>query len=541
MNAHTGPLASMRSALPFGSGGTHPDDAPVNTSAGADAGSVLPRHEDKPLLELRGIAKQFPGVRALDGVSFAVHAGEVHMLLGENGAGKSTLMKVMSGVYRADEGEFLHLGQPVQIQSPKDAQALGVAVIYQEFSLVPHLDIAQNIFIGREYPGRLPGTIDNARAHVEAKKVLDLLGFDCDTHTPVDRLGVAQQQMVEIAKALSQRARILVMDEPTAPLSERETENLFRVIRMLKQDGVAIVYISHRMSEVFALGERITVLRDGRMVGATRPTDTTPAELVRMMVGRDVDLTYARRFCETPGVPALVMRGVHSPNGIHDVNLEVRAGEIVGLAGLVGSGRSEVARAAFGIDPVSAGDVEVYGQRRRGEPHHSVKLGMALIPESRKHEGLAVTRSVGDNLMLSGLGKLFPGGWFRPREARQLARDMITELRIATPTVGRRTAFLSGGNQQKIVIGKWLATGARLFIFDEPTRGIDVGAKAEIFALIGKLVEEGAAVLLISSELPEIVHVCDRAYVMREGTVAGHLNRDQLSEENLLALGMHDA
>jgi ribose transport system ATP-binding protein len=531
----------LRSALPFGSGAMHPDGAPVNTPAGADAASIRSLQEDKPLLELRGIAKQFPGVRALDGVSFAVHAGEVHMLLGENGAGKSTLMKVMSGVYRADEGEFLHLGQPVQIQSPKDAQALGVAVIYQEFSLVPHLDIAQNIFIGREYPGRLPGTIDNARAHVEAKKVLDLLGFDCDTHTPVDRLGVAQQQMVEIAKALSQRARILVMDEPTAPLSERETENLFRVIRMLKQDGVAIVYISHRMSEVFALGERITVLRDGRMVGATRPADTTPAELVRMMVGRDVDLTYARRFCETPGVPALVMRGVHSPNGIHDVNLEVRAGEIVGLAGLVGSGRSEVARAAFGIDPVSAGDVEVYGQRRRGEPHHSVKLGMALIPESRKHEGLAVTRSVGDNLMLSGLGKLFPGGWFRPREARQLARDMITELRIATPTVGRRTAFLSGGNQQKIVIGKWLATGARLFIFDEPTRGIDVGAKAEIFALIGKLVEEGAAVLLISSELPEIVHVCDRAYVMREGTVAGHLNRDQLSEENLLALGMHDA
>ena len=539
MNYPPGALASLRSALPFGSSGAHPDNAPVNTPAGEHAARA--RHEDKPLLELRGIAKQFPGVRALDGVSFAVHAGEVHMLLGENGAGKSTLMKVMSGVYRADEGEFLHLGQPVQIQSPKDAQALGVAVIYQEFSLVPHLDIAQNIFIGREYPGRLPGMIDNARAHVEAKKVLDLLGFDCDTHMPVERLGVAQQQMVEIAKALSQHARILVMDEPTAPLSERETENLFRVIRMLKQDGVAIVYISHRMSEVFALGERITVLRDGRMVGATRPADTTPAELVRMMVGRDVDLTYARRFCETPGVPALVMRGVHAPNGIHDVNLEVRAGEIVGLAGLVGSGRSEVARAAFGIDPVSAGEVEVYGKRRRGEPHESVKLGMALIPESRKHEGLAVTRSVGDNLMLSGLGKLFPGGWFRPREARQLARDMITELRIATPTVGRRTAFLSGGNQQKIVIGKWLATGARLFIFDEPTRGIDVGAKAEIFALIGKLVEEGAAVLLISSELPEIVHVCDRAYVMREGTVAGHLGRDQLSEENLLALGMHDA
>lgn len=529
-------VAAMRSTAAYGttsgSGTSSAKEQPADRDATASV---------HPLLELRNIAKQFPGVRALDGVTFAVHAGEVHMLLGENGAGKSTLMKVMSGVYRADEGAFIHNGQAVEIQSPKDAQALGVAVIYQEFSLVPHLDIAQNIYIGHEFRGRLPGTVDNARAHEEAKKVLDLLAFDVDPHTPVYKLGVAQQQMVEIAKALSQNARILVMDEPTAPLSERETENLFRVIRMLQSQGVAIVYISHRMSEVFELGDRITVLRDGRMVGAAVPSETTPAELVRMMVGRDVDLTYARRFCEEPGVPALVMRGVCSPNGIRDVDLEVRAGEIVGLAGLVGSGRSEVARAAFGIDPVSAGEVEVFGEPRRGEPHESVKLGMALIPESRKHEGLAVTRSVADNLMLSGLAKRFPGGWFRPRLARQIAREMVAELRIATPTIGRRTAVLSGGNQQKIVIGKWLATGTRFFIFDEPTRGIDVGAKAEIFALIGRLVEEGAAVLLISSELPEIVHVCDRAYVMREGRVAGQLSRDQLSEENLLALGMHDA
>jgi ribose transport system ATP-binding protein len=540
MNAHPNVpnLVALRSALPFERSAAQPNDPSVDNAAGAalDTSSARP-----PLLELRGIAKQFPGVRALDGVTFEVRAGEVHMLLGENGAGKSTLMKVMSGVYKADEGAFFHQGQQVRIDSPKDAQALGIAVIYQEFSLVPYLDIAQNIFIGREFAGRFPGTVDNARAHEEAKKVLGLLGFEQDTHTPVHKLGVAQQQMVEIAKALSQNARILVMDEPTAPLSERETENLFRVIRMLQAEGVAIVYISHRMSEVFALGDRITVLRDGRMVGATRPADATPADLVRMMVGRDVDLTYPRRFCETPGAPGLVLRNVSSPNGIHDVNIEVRAGEIVGLAGLVGSGRSEVARAAFGIDPVSSGEVEVFGKRRRGEPTQSVKLGMALIPESRKQEGLAVTRSVGDNLMLSGLANMFPGGWFRPGVARNFGRKMVADLRIATPTLGRRTAFLSGGNQQKIVIGKWLATGARLFIFDEPTRGIDVGAKSEIFALIAKLVEDGAAVLLISSELPEIVHVCDRAYVMREGRIAGHLTREQLSEENLLSLGMHDA
>jgi ribose transport system ATP-binding protein len=536
MSSNPTNVAALRSTASYGAGSGRGESAAGRQSSGrSNAGTT------HPLLELRNIAKQFPGVRALDGVTFAVHAGEVHMLLGENGAGKSTLMKVMSGVYRADEGEFLHNGVPVEINSPKDAQALGVAVIYQEFSLVPHLDIAQNMYIGREFRGRFPGTVDNGRAHVEAKKVLELLAFDVDPHTPVHKLGVAQQQMVEIAKALSQNARILVMDEPTAPLSERETDNLFRVIRMLQAQGVAIVYISHRMSEVFELGDRITVLRDGRMVGSAVPSETTPGELVRMMVGRDVDLTYARTFCDQPGAPALVMRGVTSPNGIHDVNIEVRAGEIVGLAGLVGSGRSEVARAAFGIDPVSAGEVEVFGKPRKGEPHESVKLGMALIPESRKHEGLAVTRSVADNLMLSGLAMRFPGGWFRPHVARQIAHQMVADLRIATPTVTRRTAVLSGGNQQKIVIGKWLATGAKLFIFDEPTRGIDVGAKAEIFALIGRLVEDGAAVLLISSELLEIVHVCDRAYVMREGKVAGQLHRNQLSEENLLALGMHDA
>jgi ribose transport system ATP-binding protein len=536
MSAGSTHVASLRTSIFYKSGAGADEKSSGHQLTGSSNEGA-----ERPLLELRHIAKQFPGVRALDGVTFAVHPGEVHMLLGENGAGKSTLMKVMSGVYRADEGEFLHKGERVEINSPKDAQALGVAVIYQEFSLVPHLDIAQNMYIGREFRGRFPGTVDNVRAHVEAKKILELLGFDVDAHTPVHKLGVAQQQMIEIAKALSQNARILVMDEPTAPLSERETENLFRVIRLLRSQGVAIVYISHRMSEVFALGDRITVLRDGRMVGAAVPSETTPAELVRMMVGRDVDLTYARSFCEQPGPAALRMRGVSSPNGIQDVNIEVRVGEIVGLAGLVGSGRSEVARAAFGIDPVSDGEVEVFGKRRKGEPHESVKLGMALIPESRKHEGLAVTRSVGDNLMLSGLAMRFPGGWFRPRLARKIAHEMVTNLRIATPTVTRRTAVLSGGNQQKIVIGKWLATGAKLFIFDEPTRGIDVGAKAEIFALISKLVKEGAAVLLISSELLEIVHVCDRAYVMREGKVAGQLARDELSEENLLALGMHDA
>jgi ribose transport system ATP-binding protein len=494
-----------------------------------------------PLLELRAISKQFPGVRALDQVSFPIYAGEVNMLLGENGAGKSTLMKVLYGACRADGGDLLYQGRKVAIGSPADARALGIAVIFQEFSLVPFLDIAHNIFLGREPYRRLPGLIDHRAMHAEARKLLDLLGMEYDTHTPVHRLGVAQQQLVEIAKAASQDARILVMDEPTAALSERETERLFALIRRLKQKGVAIVYISHRLAEVFALGDRITVLRDGRKVAALAPAETTPDELVHLMVGRAVDTTYAREFCAQPGELALEVRGLASDQGISGVDLEVRAGEIVGLAGLVGSGRSEVARAIFGADKVTAGTVRVYGEPLAGGPDVCARRGVALIPENRKQEGLALIRSVQDNLLLASLARLFPHVWFRPDRARRACLDMIAELRIATPSPLRLARYLSGGNQQKIVIGKWLKAGCRLFIFDEPTRGIDVGAKAEIFNLIGELVKGGAAVLMISSELLEIVHVCDRAYVMRERRIAGHLVRSGLTEPNILRLAMHHA
>jgi len=497
------------------------------------------RDPDVPVLELRHISKQFPGVRALDDVSFPIHAGEVHMLLGENGAGKSSLMKVLYGAYRADAGEFHHLGRPVTIGSPADARRLGIAVIFQEFSLVPFLDIAQNIFLGREFASRIPGHIDHRAMHARARELLDLLGLELDTHTLVAKLGVAQQQMVEIAKALSQNARILVMDEPTAALSDRETERLFGVIRRLKQEGVAIVYISHRLAEVFELGDRITVLRDGRKVASVQPAQTTADQLVQMMVGRAVDTTYAREYCQRPGELALEVREISSPNGIEQVTLEVRVGEIVGLAGLVGAGRTEVARAIFGADPVSAGEVRVFGEQLAGGPDARARKGVALIPENRKQGGLALIRSVQDNLVLASLFRLFPSGAFRPGEARRVAIEQINRLRIATPSPQRLVRYLSGGNQQKIVIGKWLPAGCRLFIFDEPTHGIDVGAKAEIFNLIGELVRNGAAVLMISSELPEIVHVCDRAYVMREGRIAGHLKRGDLTEQNVLRLAMH--
>lgn len=498
-------------------------------------------HEQVPLLELRNISKHFPGVRALDAVSFSVYPGEVHMLLGENGAGKSSLMKVLCGAYRADEGTFHYKGEAVRISSPADARDFGIAVIFQEFSLVPYLDIAHNLFLGREFAGRIPGSVDHHRMHQEAGEILARLGMSLDTHTLVHTLGVAQQQMIEIAKALSQNARILVMDEPTAALSDKETDALFSVIRDLQEKGVAIIYISHRMAEVFSMGDRITVLRDGKKVASLLPGETTSDELVRLMVGRTVDMSYARNFCKTPGDVALEVRGLHAANGIRDINLTVRTGEIVGLSGLVGAGRTEVARAIFGADRVTAGSVKIFGKESTGGPEQVAAKGVALIPESRKEEGLALLRSIGDNMMMSGMRRLFPGGLFHPRTARKAAQQLVQKLRVATPNVERPVRVLSGGNQQKVVIGKWLNAQSRLFIFDEPTRGIDVGAKAEIFALIDKLVQDGCAVLMISSELSEIVHVCDRAYVMRDGCIAGELGRSELTEENILNLGMHHA
>jgi ribose transport system ATP-binding protein len=487
---------------------------------------------------LRGISKSYAGVKALSNVSLQAWPGEVHMLLGENGAGKSTLMKVLCGAVRPDAGRFFHRGNPVEVASPADARRLGIAVIFQEFSLVPYLDIAQNIFFGRAFKGRIPGTLDRRRLYQEATRVLDSINFKIDPRQQVQGLGVAQQQMVEIAKALSQNARILVMDEPTAALSDREAEQLFAMIQRLKADGVAIIYISHRMAEVFALGDRVTVLRDGQLVRSLLPAEASPDELVRLMVGRPVNMTYPRQF-RAPGKVILEVQGLNAPSGISDISLDVREGEIVGLCGLVGSGRTEVARAIFGADPVTSGQVQVFGKVRRGGPAAAAKLGMALIPENRKTEGVSLIHSVGDNLVLAGLERIFPRRLFHPRTARTTAHSIVERMHIATASTRNAVATLSGGNQQKVVIGKWLPAGARLFIFDEPTRGIDIGAKAQIFALIDALVQDGAGVLMISSEQSEIVHVCDRAYVMRAGRIVGELPRNALTQENIVRLGMH--
>jgi len=507
-----------------------------NSSTSISESPVPPVALQPPLLELRGITKRFPGVLALDAVSMGLHAGEVHMLMGENGAGKSTLMKILCGAYRPDAGEILLEGRPLAVATR--GQDRGVAVIFQEYSLVPHLNVAQNIYFGRE-PLNVFGLVDTRTLHVKARAVLARLKLDLDTSAEVHRLGIAQQQMVEIAKALSQNARVLVLDEPTAALSERETARLFEVIADLRAEGVAMVYISHRMDEVFRLGDRVTVLRDGKHVATLAAGAATPEELVTLMVGRKVDMSYHRGRRPVPGDKVLVTKNLAAASGIHQINLKVRRGEIVGLCGLVGSGRTEVARAIVGADAMTAGEIRLDGKRFQGSPARARALGLGLIPESRKQQGLALSRTVGDNLLLSGLNRLFPHHFYRPGRAHAEAHRRIAQLRIATPGPRTLAQSLSGGNQQKIVIGKWLVAEARLFIFDEPTRGVDVGAKEEIFGLIDELVHRGGAVLMISSELGEVVRVCDRAYVMKDRTIAGELAGEQLSEAGLLKLAMH--
>lgn len=488
------------------------------------------------LLKLISIKKSFPGVLALKDVSFDIHAGEIHVILGQNGAGKSSLIKVLCGAYIADGGGIELEGKPIAIRGPADANAVGIAVIFQEFSLAPYLDVAQNIFLGRESKFTKAGIIQKSAMHAAARKILDDLGLDYDTHSFAADLGVAQQQMVEIAKALSQDARILVMDEPTAAISDRESERLFEVIARLKARGVAIVYISHRMKEITALGDRITIMRDGSVVATYLRGETSAEEMVRLMIGRSLE-GATRRTANVAREPVLTVSKLSTPK-LTDISLEVRAGEVVGLAGLVGSGRSELVRAIFGADPISAGSIRLNGKALLQRPDVSTRAGMALLPEDRKREGLALTLPVRENMTAASLWRLFSNGLFSPAKAEVVSADLIRQLNIATPGSGQIVRNLSGGNQQKVVLSKWLAAGARLFMLDEPTRGVDVGAKFEIYQLIDGLVKQGAAVLVISSELSELIHLCDRAYVMRDYRIVGHLDADNLSEKAIVDLSV---
>ncbi|ABG03913.1 ABC transporter related [Rubrobacter xylanophilus DSM 9941] len=488
----------------------------------------------RPLLEMRGITKRFPGVVALDGVDFELLPGEVHVLLGENGAGKSTLIKILSGAYRPDGGEILMDGRPVEIRSAAEARRLGISTIYQEFNLVPQLTVAENIHLGRQ-PRRF-GVVDRGAMERAARELLERLGIRVDPRARVADLGVARRQMVEIAKALGLRARVLIMDEPTAALSEREVRQLFRIVRRLKEEGVGVVFISHHLEEVAEIGERVTVLRDGRLVGRVS-ADAGRDELVRMMVGRSIEEQFPRRRTE-PGEVLLEVRGLGRRGVLRDVSLRVRAGEIVGVAGLVGAGRTELARAIFGLDPADSGEVLVEGRPLEAPgPQEARRRGVGFVTEDRQGQGIVPPLSVAENLALASLERYLRGRVLvdRGRLLRR-AREIVQSLRIRTPSLEQEIRYLSGGNQQKAVIGRWMLAGSRVLIMDEPTRGVDVGAKVEIYELMNRLTEEGAGILMISSEMPEVLGMSDRVLVMSGGRITGELPAEEATQERVMGL-----
>lgn len=498
---------------------------------------------NETILEFRGISKDFPGVRALEKIDFDLKRGEVHVLIGENGAGKSTLIKILAGVYPPTEGEIHYKGEKVTVRNPKVGLDLGVSVIYQEFNLVPYISVAKNIFLGRE-PHRhgIPFLIDYPRLHKEANEILQSLGANINPKTKVADLGVAQKQLVEMGKAFSVQATILVMDEPTAALTQREIKELFRSIKEFKKKGIGIIYISHRLEEIFEIADRVTILRDGKVVETMKAEEVRDLDhVIRLMVGRSVHAYFSREFLKEKGEIALEVKDLSRGEAVQDANLYVRSGEIVGLAGLVGAGRTELARAIFGVDPHDRGEVYILGKKAFTNPVKSVALGVGFLPEDRKKEGLALILPVRENILMASLRKVFPTGMINPRKEWKLASEYVKTLRIVTPSILRVSKFLSGGNQQKVIVAKWLSTLAKVFVFDEPTRGIDVGAKAEIHQLMNELVKQGAAVLMISSELPEILNMSDRIYVMRGGRIVKELTRDEANQETVLRYAMGGA
>ena len=499
-----------------------------------------------PVLEMSGIRKVFPGVVALDGVDLSLHGGEVHMLLGENGAGKSTLMKILSGACRKDSGEIRLHGRPVEIQNPRDALAHGIRVIYQELNLVPQLSVAENIFLG-DAPTHGAGFIDWRALFESTSTLLAELGLRLDPRAPLHRLSLAQRQLVEIAKALrgtgtgsplpgpgSRPVSILVMDEPTSALTSHEVDQLFSLIETLVQRGVAVVYITHRLDEVYRIGKRVTVLRDGRRVASSLLSDVTVEDLVRLMANRDLTEHFPKRRV-TPGAELLRVEKLGRTGVLHDISFSVRAGEVIGIAGLLGAGRSELARVLAGADRAHTGrimraDAEVTFHH----PADAIRQGIGLLPEDRKAEGLVAGLTVARNITLPHAGRIARGGFLRADSEAALVDPVVRNLRVKAAPF-QEVRLLSGGNQQKVVLGKWLAGDARIFIFDEPTRGVDVGAKVEIYHLMNKLTAEGAGIIMISSELPELLGMSDRILVMRNGRIAATFDAAAATQELVLA------
>ncbi|WP_455381526.1 sugar ABC transporter ATP-binding protein [Salinispira pacifica] len=487
------------------------------------------------ILSVRNIVKRYPGVTALDQVSLDFHAGEIHALCGENGAGKSTFIKVLTGAIKADEGSIEIEGITRKGYEPHEATfKFGISAIYQEFNLVPHLSIAENIFLGHE--PTVNGLIDFRAMNREASQMLASLGINMNPRATVNSLTVAFQQIVEIAKAISHNTKILIMDEPSAPLTTNEIEKMFALVRTLKARGVSIIYISHRLSEIFELSDRVTVFRDGKLIKTMDTAATDKNELISLMVGRELSGTYP----SGPGGGGdviLEVSNLSTPELLRDISFTLRSGEILGFGGLVGAGRTELARAIFGADAISRGSVRIRGKDVRiNHPNNAVRLKIGLIPEDRKQHGIIAELSVMENIVYSSFSSVSKLGIIVPRLVRTAAEQYRSRLRIVTPSVRKKVKELSGGNQQKVVLARWLATNCDLLIFDEPTRGIDVGAKQEIYALIAELAARGTAIIFISSEMPELLGMSDRIIVMYEGRITGELSRAEATQNEVLRL-----
>lgn len=488
----------------------------------------------KPIIELKNIHKRFPGVYALKGVSLDIRPGEVHALMGENGAGKSTLIKIISGAYMPDEGEYLMEGKPVAIRNTADAIDKGVTVVYQELNLANNLSVAENIFFGC-LPMDSLGRVKWDKLYKDAGKYLERIGLDINPRTKVGYLSVARQQMVEIAKSLSKEPRVIIMDEPTSALSPKEVSNLYDVIRKLRESGVGILYVSHKLEEIFELADRVTVFRDGEYVGTEHTKDLNQDKLISMMVGRELSDMYPKTQTELGG-KVLEVEGL-TTEYVKDISFYVRGGEIVGFSGLMGAGRTELARALFGVDEKLNGTVRINGSAvDLKSTHKAVRIGIGMIPENRKDEGILANLCVKKNMTISTLRQFRKGLFLKHEFEKNKVEGMINDLRIKTPSQKQLISNLSGGNQQKVIVARWLLKDdIKVLIVDEPTRGIDVGAKAEIYGILDRLAQQGLAIIMMSSEMPEILGICDRTYVLRAGRITGEFDRSEATQERLLA------
>ena len=483
---------------------------------------------------MKKITKTFPGVKALSNVDLELKEGEVHALLGENGAGKSTLIKVLGGIYHADSGEIEINGKNVKINSVQDAEANGIAIIHQELVLVPYMSVAENIFLGRELGAGI--TVNLKAQEKEAQAVLDRLGMDIDARSLVKDLSIAKQQMVEITKAVATNSKILVMDEPTSSISEKEVDNLFKIMRDLTSHGVGIIYISHKMSELQEICDRVTVMRDGEYVGTKVVKETSRDDLIAMMVGRQLTSYYERDFLE-PGEEVLRVENINDNKRVFNVSFNLKKGEIVGFAGLVGAGRSETMQAIFGLTKGSTGDVYINGKKVDiKSPIDAMKNGLVMVPESRKEQGLYLIQDVRYNTTIEILDQFIKNLNVNTKKESEVTQKYIDMMSTKTPSQQQVIGNLSGGNQQKVLIGRWLATDPQILILDEPTRGIDVGAKAEIYAIMNNLLKQGVSIIMISSEMPEIINMSDRVYVMAEGRIAGCIDHEEISQEAIMKL-----